>query len=55
MKLSELPSKLSIRKILETVESDGRYIKFLTTSTLGMALPALKDEFGTGKDIDFIL
>jgi len=41
---------------MKLFDKKGAYSKYLTTKTLGMAIPAIVEEYGEGKiDVKFVL
>jgi hypothetical protein len=49
-----IDKRFSLREFMSKDPRFALFRQLLTTTTVGMALPAFKDEFGEGKAIDII-
>ncbi len=52
--LSENKERMSLRKVLSADQRGQMILAVMTTSTLGLLLPAVKEEFGEGKKVDLV-
>lgn len=53
-RLISADTKLSMREFMSTDPRFALFRQLLTTSTLGMAIPSFKEEYGEGKAVDII-